>query len=353
MPENGITLYAQWAIIKYTITWVTNGGVAVSPTVVNSGASTTMPKTALSNKFFAGWWTTSNGGTQWTSSTIVTANTTLYAHWSDEPFLANNSGGQITYANDSGTWYEVHTFTATGTLGISLVPPTDSAQVVVVAGGGGGGGSAGNAWSAGGGGAGEVLYQNVYTLAKGNYAITIGAGGAKGGWLLDGTTGGDTTVKFNNNVLFNAKGGGGGALHANGYYRAGKSGGSSGGGGAGGSSARVTGTFPSGTVSFGNIGGGGWNFNSGGGGGAGSVGKNPPENSGTSAILPEKGGAGGDAVLLYGVYYGKGGDGGHAGVTAGAANTGNGGGGGGNNASSLDGFNGGSGVVVVRFPYAD
>jgi uncharacterized repeat protein (TIGR02543 family) len=42
-----------------------------------------------------GWWTLSNGGTEISSSTIITNNATYYAHWSIKQYMAifNANGG--------------------------------------------------------------------------------------------------------------------------------------------------------------------------------------------------------------------------------------------------------------------
>jgi len=255
---------------------------------------------------------------------------------------ANNvgTGGTVTYTDASGLnpsnepyrgGYVVHTFTSDGIL---TLPADVSADFVLVGGGGQGGYGYG-----GGGGAGGMLTGSV-SLATSPYTIVVGGGGAGSANL--GTTGGNST--FNG---LTAYGGGGG----NGFGGAGASGGSGGGGGGDGSS-----TGGSGTAGQGNNGGGGAataNGRGGGGGGAGGAGV-----TGTGA-----GGAGGPAKTssISGTtkYYAQGGcaynavnSPNHGGGNTGANGTANTGGGGGAYNGSTRG-NGGSGIVIVRYPYLD
>ena len=68
----------------YTVTFNSEGGSAVSSiTNVASGATITLPNApTLTGSTFEGWYTAINGGgTQFTSSTVVTANITVYANW--------------------------------------------------------------------------------------------------------------------------------------------------------------------------------------------------------------------------------------------------------------------------------
>ena len=77
------TLYAVWKINTYTITYNANGG-SVSPTTQTKNHGSTygsMPTPTRANHKFLGWFTAINGGTQITSSSTVTGNITLYAHW--------------------------------------------------------------------------------------------------------------------------------------------------------------------------------------------------------------------------------------------------------------------------------
>lgn len=250
-----------------------------------------------------------------------------------------------------------HTFTAGGTFDPS--PYTLSCNGVVVAGGGQGGYGIG-----GGGGAGAVIPFTGQSISS-SQTITVGAGGTGGGTsgAHAGGSGGNSSI----GSLVTATGGGGGN-GSGGSGGNGVTGGSGGGGGVGG------GTGGSGSTG-GNSGGTGGSFGStpggGGGGGAGAVGGN---GSTTTA------GAGGAGTAYDGTNYGGGGGagiyantGGSAGGTggggkggsrtsssgqipvAGTANTGGGGGGGGwtdgSPAGTPNGAAGGSGIVIIKYPY--
>ncbi|MHB1348081.1 MAG: InlB B-repeat-containing protein, partial [Candidatus Humimicrobiaceae bacterium] len=101
-----ITVYAQWTVDPtYTITFNSQGGSTVLPlTNITSGSIITLPTPPiLAGHTFAGWWTSAIGGTEFTATTQVTSDTTLYAHWSvdsgksingDAPGKGSNAPGQ-------------------------------------------------------------------------------------------------------------------------------------------------------------------------------------------------------------------------------------------------------------------
>ena len=284
------------------------------------------------------------------------------------------TGGVITYTDINGlnptnmpylVGYVVHTFTNSGTYSNSYAV---SANVLVV-GGGGGGGCVGT--TGGGGGAGGVTNNTAYAVVSGsNYTVTVGAGGL-GGKI---GTGARNATSGSNSVFgaITALGGGNGAGNT---QNAGTGSGvvGSGGGGAypGSGGARGTGTPGQGkdggagqTVSL---------YGQGGGGGAGSDGQ-----GGSGSY----GGTGGDGLYFAAFsswgdtnnpgYFGGGGGGSYrGGVTAGGLggkggggrggngvglagqpNTGGGGGGADyNGGGSVTAGDGGSGIVIVRYPY--
>lgn len=237
---------------------------------------------------------------------------------------------------------------------------TYAVEVIAVAGGGGGG-----CYCGGGGGAGGLVYSSSTTLIGSTaYTVTVGAAGTGGlgGANNSGTNG--TNSSFGTTLVV-ATGGGGGAYGYNGNSATGNSGGSGGG--------STQASTASGTAGQGNNGGQGTTSaaqGGGGGGGAGVVG-----GTGTVGV----GGTGGNGLNTYSTwasatstgasgYYaggGGGGDGsgsaegtggaggggngrgGSSGGSAGTANTGGGGGGGGY--PSTDGYNGGSGIVIIRY----
>ena len=82
-----ITVYAQWTINTYTVTFDKNGGDAdANPTTktANHGGNVgTLPTAPTRTGYiFSSWNTAANGtGTAFTAATSVTANTTVYAQW--------------------------------------------------------------------------------------------------------------------------------------------------------------------------------------------------------------------------------------------------------------------------------
>ena len=79
----GVTIYAQWTLNAYTITFNANGGT-VSPasgTTGEGGKLTSLPTPTRTGYAFNGWYTASTGGTQITTGTAFSAITTIYAQW--------------------------------------------------------------------------------------------------------------------------------------------------------------------------------------------------------------------------------------------------------------------------------
>lgn len=79
-----ITLYAQWTINSYTLTFNANGGnVSENSRKVNYGSQYgTLPIPTRNNYTFLGWYTAYSGGTQISASTTMNAsNVTVFAQW--------------------------------------------------------------------------------------------------------------------------------------------------------------------------------------------------------------------------------------------------------------------------------
>ena len=99
------TLYAQWALNTYTVTFDANGGTTPSPgskSVTYGSTYGTLATTSRSGYTFNGWFTASSGGTQITSSTQMTqtSNHTLYAQW-----VANTTPTWVLVSENSSPWY--------------------------------------------------------------------------------------------------------------------------------------------------------------------------------------------------------------------------------------------------------
>jgi hypothetical protein len=186
-----------------------------------------------------------------------------------------------------------------------------------------------------------------------NYPITVGDGGAGGGYRSSGTNGSATS--FNTTLV--APGGGGGA---NNLYQ-GLAGGCGGGGGENNKNGGAGSNGVGGVIGF-NGGSAGAGYTGGGGGG----GLSATGSSGSGGV----GGAGGAGLSLWGYTFGGGGGasgnvngtsyggaGGLGGGGAGNGNNGNGfigisgtGGGGGGGGDNASGGKGGSGLVLVVYP---
>jgi hypothetical protein len=237
----------------------------------------------------------------------------------------------------------------------SIVPQPFTTDYLVVAGGGGGGlGNGAYREGGGGGGAGGLLSGSTSITPSLSYTVTVGSGGLGRTGSIGYGTDGESSVFHNLTTV----GGGGGGPHDNN----GRPGGSGGGAGCQGSSGGA------GTSGQGNSGGAGYigsAAGAGGGGGKGSAGLN-----GTSAARGGAGGSGFTSTITGSsvVYAAGGGGGGHVGggapggagagqgggqqegttATAASSNTGSGGGGG--TDTTNYGRNGGSGIVIVKYP---
>jgi hypothetical protein len=304
------------------------------------------------------------------------------------------TGGTVTCSGDD----RIHTFTGPGTFAVTSVSPCAANNLVsymVVAGGAGSGGMTPNCNGGGGGGGaggfretkspitpytasplcGHGTPGNRITVTATSFPITVGGGG-------DGKTSNNCVGGSGSNSQFStiiaAGGGGGGTGNCGSPARNGVAGGSGGGGGSGPATAGAGNTPPV-TPSQGNSGGtsGGSPYGAGGGGGATVAGTNsgPTAQSGpggagattsiTGSPVAYAGGGGGGGRTPSpggGVTHGTGGTGGggrgqgpdNAGA-GGTVNTGGGAGGGVPSATpgpipaAGQGFNGGSGIVVIRY----
>lgn len=260
--------------------------------------------------------------------------------------------GGDTVTTDGNYWY--HTFKTSGTF---LLQQPTSVDYLVVAGGGGGG----TGLNSGGGGAGGLRstvtatggggsLESALSMSPGSYTVTVGAGGTRG--ASNGTVGNNGSNSVFSSITSVGGGGGGGSGSLNGVA------GGSGGGGGLYETVGGAGTANQGYAGGPNIGLAGdfTKFRAGGGGGAGAVGGGASATLGnggagvavsiTGSSVTYAGGGGGGANDS--IASGGSGGGGAAGAAA-TANTGGGGGGGGNAGGNTLG-NGGSGIIIVRYP---
>lgn len=284
------------------------------------------------------------------------------------------SGGTETTYTDGGITYKVHTFTG-GTTNFDVISTGTTGEIdyLLVAGGGGGGGSTSTNLGGGGGGGAGGLLTGTTTLSSTIYSIVVGAGGLGVSNSSIGNNGQDTTA-----FGLTAFGGGGGSSSLN---RHGANGGSGGGAGA-----RTNTTWTGGTAVSGQGFNGatpivsGFRPSGGGGGGAFEAGKvgqildnlsYSGGDGGNGLLININGtpthyaGGGGGAIwqdycsggrCLSGGTGGLGGGGNAVEIVGsaeqtpaqdGQANTGGGGGGG---ANFSKGGDGGSGIVIIKYP---
>ncbi len=101
------TYYAHWVVNNYTVKFDANGGTGTTTTSRPYGTVLgTVPETTREGYTFLGWFTTAGGGTQVTASTVVTADATYYAHWTEKNFTikfnANRGTGTTTVSRSYG-----------------------------------------------------------------------------------------------------------------------------------------------------------------------------------------------------------------------------------------------------------
>ncbi|EFA22930.1 repeat protein [Bifidobacterium gallicum DSM 20093 = LMG 11596] len=96
LPAQNVTLYAQWKINTYTVTFNANGGSAVASQTVTHGNKASAPANPTRTGYtFQGWYTAASGGTKFDFNTAITANRTLYAQWKINTYTVtfNSNGG--------------------------------------------------------------------------------------------------------------------------------------------------------------------------------------------------------------------------------------------------------------------
>lgn len=128
-PTSSITLYAQWSIITYSVSWDANGG-SVSPTSssVNAGSSVTAPTPTRSGYTCTGWWNSTSGGTKIVdvgASYTPSSSVTLYAQWTLTPIVPTISS--LTITNSGTLTYVNWTVDYQDTYSISVSPSTGGA----------------------------------------------------------------------------------------------------------------------------------------------------------------------------------------------------------------------------------
>ncbi|WP_342533716.1 InlB B-repeat-containing protein [Lysinibacillus sp. FSL K6-0057] len=84
IATENITLFAQWAINHYTVSFDVDGGSTISNQTIDYGekASQPTPEPTKAGHTFVGWYTSSTGNTHFNFDTAITGDTVVYAKWS-------------------------------------------------------------------------------------------------------------------------------------------------------------------------------------------------------------------------------------------------------------------------------
>lgn len=101
MSGGDTTVYAQWTVKSYTLTFNTNGSKSScsesSRSVAYGAKYGTLPTPTRTGWDFVGWFTKASGGTQVTKDTTMGgSNTTVYAHWKSIPGLESTNHTSVT-----------------------------------------------------------------------------------------------------------------------------------------------------------------------------------------------------------------------------------------------------------------
>lgn len=95
MPAHPVTLTAQWTLNSYTVSFDSNGGSAVNAQTVGYGSMAAAPVAPTKNGYvFGGWHSDSGLTTDYDfTTTVVTADVTLYAKWLHSYTVTFDSNG--------------------------------------------------------------------------------------------------------------------------------------------------------------------------------------------------------------------------------------------------------------------
>ena len=312
-----------------------------------------------------------------TGPIVSTSNTIVIYSASNQNNFINATGGNVI----TGGGYRTHVLTSSNTFAVSSTGTLGGlVDYLIVAGGGGGAGGNPSTTNGGAGAGAGGMLAGTYTVSVQSYLANVGAGGTGGaGYGLLGTNGSNTDI-FG---ILTVGGGGGSFNQPNGSH--GKAGGSGAGAGGSISSGGVTLYGGNSYIGQGNPGGTIFGSNPGGnssagGGGAGGAGdtftgfENGPRGGGVGRSIswvpgfygtpgPTSGrwfaGGGGGGTDQNTGYQGLGGAGGGGrgtmagpqALTAFSGNVFTGGGGGGGHSPSYPAGSGGSGIIIIRYPY--
>ena len=100
---------ANFALNSYSVTFVANGGSAVSSqSIVYNGTATAPTAPTQTGYLFGGWYTDSGLSTAFVFSTAITADTTLYAQWTPAYSKIANDGSELpdsaAFGSEAADW---------------------------------------------------------------------------------------------------------------------------------------------------------------------------------------------------------------------------------------------------------
>jgi len=101
LPASDVRLYAKWEPIVCTVTFESNGGTTIDPSIVEYGSVLNEPNSPIMIKYrFGGWFTDSEFNTEYDWESPVTSDFTLYAKWILSPetlivIFESNGGSDV------------------------------------------------------------------------------------------------------------------------------------------------------------------------------------------------------------------------------------------------------------------
>jgi hypothetical protein len=158
--------------------------INIAPTTTSTTSTSTTSTSTTSTS------TTSTTTLPPTTTTTTTVNCNFDFSAASTTAISATGGRMGTFVS-GGITYQYHDFETVGTNSLNILSGfTNQAQILVVAGGGPGGQSAG-------GGGGGIIYRNNITLVQNNYSVVVGAGGlpfslGPGGTTVGSSQGGNS-----------------------------------------------------------------------------------------------------------------------------------------------------------------
>ena len=116
--DSSMTVYAQWQLTSYNVTYDSQGGSSVTGQTYTMGSTINVASAPTRSGYtFNGWYTAPTGGTLLgsTYSPPGTGNITLYAHWDAVPYT-------VTYDSQGGSTVPDQSYTVGSTINVASAP---------------------------------------------------------------------------------------------------------------------------------------------------------------------------------------------------------------------------------------